>query len=282
MHATVLAAGFALVWISSTGVEAASVSFSAGGDDTTASIQTIVDRFRNALGNTHNGYLASSAAIPGGRRDIHWEGLGARTGTAGEMPFNVFLDNRGARVNTPGTGFLQTPVTNTLLTSINPTYATTFAAFSTIRISTPTDSHISDGFFFLPGTLGAVGATVGGFGVIFSEVDLSHTTQLRFFGGNHTQPFSAFVTPGTGANASLSFLGEVGNAGEPIARVRITTGNSALGFNETTNVDVVVMDEFLTGEPLPEPGSLTLSGLGMVGILVLGFWRKHFRHRWAG
>jgi len=138
--------------------------------------------------------------------------------------------------------------------------------------------------FFLPGTNGAVGATVRGFGAVFSDVDLPNATRLQFFSPNNTLIFDQSVTPGTVASQSLSFLGAIGNAGEQIGRVRITTGTGPLGptDNPTGGVDVVALDDFIFAEPVPEPSSLILMDLGLMGVLALGFWRKHFRHRWAG
>jgi hypothetical protein len=36
-----------------------------------------------------------------------------------------------------------------------------------------------------------------------------------------------------------------------VARVRITSGNTALGPNESANRDLVVMDDFIFGTPTP-------------------------------
>ena len=51
----------------------------------------------------------------------------------------------------------------------------------------------------------------------------------------------------------------------------ITSGNAALGPNQTTGVDLVVMDDFIFGEPTaatPEPGSMLLTSMGVVALLV--------------
>jgi hypothetical protein len=49
----------------------------------------------------------------------------------------------------------------------------------------------------------------------------------------------------------MSFLGVSFNAGEKVARVRITSGNTAPGPSDdpASNVDVVAMDDFIYGEP---------------------------------
>ena len=50
-------------------------------------------------------------------------------------------------------------------------------------------------------------------------------------------------------------------------RVRITTGNAALGGLEGAN-DLVAMDDFIFAEPtaVPESGTLALMGLGLLGL----------------
>src|SRR5262249_51459137 len=74
--------------------------------------------------------------------------------------------------------------------------------------------------------------------------------------------------PNTAPGGALSFAGAVANAGEQIARVRITTGNIGLGAgvndNNGDNNDLVVMDDFIYAEPaVPEPASLTLAAVAL-------------------
>ena len=245
--------------------------FSVGGNNTTASIQNTVDAFRAALGSPNNGNA------PGGRREINWDGGGADTTTAPVTPFNVFLNTRGAQFTTPGTGLTQAPPSGGTDGGLavlfgNPTYGATFSAFSPLRLFVPVGSNITDGFFFIPGSNGTIPAAVSGFGAVFTDVDLTSTTQIQFFDANGLL-FSSFVTPGTVSDASLSFLGVVFNAGEQITKVRITTGTTALGPNDnpSAGVDVVAMDDFLYSEPrrIPEPstlGLLALAGLGLLGM----------------
>lgn len=262
--------------------QAVPTTFSVGGDATTGSIQATVDAFRAALGDPNNG---NAGPQPSGRREINWDGGGPPVvnGTAPATPFTVFQNTRGATFTTPGTGLTQAAATGGLLSLdlINPTYAATFAPFSPNRLFTPVGSNITDGLFFLPGSNGGIAATVNGFGAVFTDVDLADTTKIDFFDALNNLVLSNFVTPGTVADASLSFLGVIFDPGVGIARVRITTGNAALGPNDGGGIDVVVMDDFLYAEPLqlvPEPSTLALLGIGVAGLIGIPRHRKTAAH----
>jgi hypothetical protein len=266
--------------------KAAFVTFSAGGNSTSASIQSTVDSFRTAVGNPNNGNAAGP--LTGGRREINWDGGGATTSAPGPTPFTVFLNTRGAGITTPGTGFLQTPLDSAAnapeLFALNSTYGTTFNTFSPLRIFTAVGSNIMDVTFFVPGTspggLGSgVPATVSAFGAVFTDVDLPTSSSLQLFDirGNALSGV-VNVPTGTVPNQSLSFLGLAANAGERIGRVRITTGTTALGPNDNPaqGVDVVALDDFIYSEPqaIPEPASLTLMGLGLASLLGYAWLRR--------
>jgi hypothetical protein len=267
------------------GLTAASASagfltFSAGGTSATSSIQSTVDSFRAALGGPNNGN--NPGPLTNGRREINWDGGGATTATVSGPVLTAFTNTRGSTFSTEGTGFLQTPVNDPALTSINPGYASTFSAFSPQRIFTPVTSNITDVTFSVPGTMGATAATVAGFGAVFSDVDLPNVTRLEFFGSSGEQILSLNALPGT-TDGSFSFLGAVANAGERIARVRITTGNSDLGPSEAvgSRVDVVVMDDFIYSEPIavPEPTSSVLAGFAALSAAGLSQLRRRSTHR---
>jgi hypothetical protein len=254
----------------STLASAAPITISVGGDDNPSSIQATVDVFRSILGNPNNGNALGP--LPGGRREINWDGGGSSVTTAPVTPFNVFQNTRGALVTTPGAGLSQATPAGLATLFANPTYATTFSAFSPLRLFVPVGSNVTDGSFFLPGSNGLTPATVGGFGAVFTDVDLPDTTETQFFGTGGLL-FSTFVSPGTVASGSLSFLGVVFDGGERITSVRITTGTTALGPNDNPSggVDVVAMDDFLYAEPIavPEPSTLSLIALAAVGLLGL-------------
>jgi hypothetical protein len=245
-------------------VAAAPILFSASGVNA-AAIQATVDSFRAALGSPNNANLAGP--LPTGRREINWDGGGLVTSPVG-TPFAGFQNTRGALFTTPGSGFVQaTPEgLDTFFGRLDGLYGSIFDAFSTARVFTPVDSTITDVSFFVPGTGGAVQAFVTGFGAVFSEVELANVSSLQFFDlfGNS---LGTFFVPAIGGDNTFSFLGIQFGAGERVGRVRITSGNVALGPT-TLSFDQVVLDDFIFSEPqaVPEPTTLALLLAGAAGL----------------
>jgi hypothetical protein len=228
-------------------------------------IQPIVDLFRSDLGNPNNG--ATPGPFTGGRREINWDGGGAATPAPVPTPFNGF-SNRGAVFVTPGSGFTQ----SLEFVEINPTYPTIFGVFSPLRLFAPLNTNVTDVIFTVPGTTN-VPAGVTGFGAVFTDVDSPTSTKMEFYTPDGELLYEKFVLMWDG-NESFSFLGVSFNAGEIIGRVRITTGNAALGPNEAAGLDLVAMDDFFYSEPVVtqgltiSPGSGTLSRTGGFDIVV--------------
>ena len=249
------------------------IVFQAAGP-TVASIQSTVDAFRAALGDPINGN--APGVLAAGRREINWDGVGGTDVTTPPVtPFDVFLNTRGSRFTTPGSGLSQGPPSGgpqgglaTLFN--NTTYGTIFRTFSQFRLFTPVDSNITEAFFFVPGTNGGDPATVRGFGAVFTDVDQPDgsgpdkklgnrraSTLIAFFGAGDDHGhghegellFSSFV-PASPGDGSLSFFGIVFDDAR-IARVRIESGNVAPGPDDDRKHDVVVMDDFIYGEPQP-------------------------------
>ena len=233
-----------------------------------ASIQSSVDEFRAALGNPNNGNAPGPLAT--GRREINWDGGGANDTTTDPVtPFNVFLNTRGGQFTTPGTGLSQAPPSGGPQGGLaalfnNATYGTIFAAFSPLRLFTPVGSNITEALFFVPGSGGNTPATVSGFGAVFTDVDQPDgsgpgkkrgnrgaSTLMTFFGANGELLFSSFV-PASPGDAGFSFLGIKFNDAR-IASVRITAGNVAPGPNDDSENDIVMMDDFIYGEPQAVP-----------------------------
>jgi hypothetical protein len=245
--------------------------FQIGGDATTGSIQTTVDDFRAALGDPNN--ANTPGPLTSGRREINWDGGGATTAAVGGPTLTGFQNTRGGTFATPGTAILQTPLSDAALTDLNDSYDTIFGTFSAQRIFTPVGSNVIDATFSIPGTAGATPATVSAFGAVFSDVDLPGSTTVQLYGPGDVLLTSYNVPAGTASDASLSFLGVAAdNPGERIARVRITSGNTALGPNDVPaeQIDVVVMDDFFYAEPtaVPEPASSALTALSLIFVLM--------------
>jgi hypothetical protein len=221
-----------------------------------ADIQAAVDQFRADLGGANNGAGPPAAS---GRREVNWDGVPDNFSSPNAFPADFFNKNspRGIVYSTPGTGFqnsakLGNP-TNTPVRfgNIDPSYTDTFSAFSPERIFTPIGSNITDVHFFVPGT--NTPATVKGFGSVFTDVDLADTT-IEYFNAQG-RSLGTFIVPPS-RNGGLSFLGvsfvnPLGQAADGIARVRIVTGNGTLqaGRVDGFPVDLVVMDDFIYGEP---------------------------------
>jgi hypothetical protein len=243
------------------------VVFQAAGPNA-ASIQSTVDAYRLALGNPNGN---NAGPLADGRREINWDGAGGAdtTTTAPVTPFNVFLNTRGSQFTTPGIGLSQGPASGgpqggfaTLFN--NPTYGTTFSPFSNLRLFTPVGSNITEALFFIPGSNGSIPATVSGFGAVFTDVDQPDgsgpgkkhgnrgaSTLVEFFGADGQLLFSSFV-PASPGDRSLSFLG-IKFSDARIASVRITTGDVAPGPDDDSKNDIVVMDDFIYGEPQALP-----------------------------
>jgi len=251
---------------------AAPITFSGSGSSP-AGIQAVVDAYRTDLG-TLNPNVAGS--FGSGRREINWDGVPDPLSAPNLLPANFFNVNspRGVVFTTAGTGFQVsanvasgTPIE---FGHINATYPNLFQTFSSPRLFTALGSNSLDVNFFVPGS--ATPALTRGFGSVFTDVDLPNTTSIEFFAANNVS-LGVFFVPV--ANEGLSFLG-VDFGSNIVSRVHITNGNTALGPNEAGAVDLVVMDDFLYGEPVgvPEASTLMLLLGGLLGLGLIGAWRK--------
>jgi hypothetical protein len=235
------------------------VVFQAAGA-TTDSIQSSVDAFRAALGIPNN--LNNPGPLPHGRREINWDGGNPNVmdTTAPVTPFNVFLNTRGSQFTTPGLGLSQAPPSGGLQGGLavlfgNPSYGKTFRTFSPSRLFTPVGSNITNASFFIPGTNGTVPATVRGFGAVFTDVDQqadgnpNHkaSTLIEYLDKDSRILFTSSV-PASPGGGNLSFFGIV-FADARIAAVRIQAGNVAPGPSDDASHDIVMMDDFIYGEP---------------------------------
>jgi hypothetical protein len=235
------------------------VVFQAAGTNA-ASIQSTVDAFRARLGNPNN--LNNPGPLRTGRREINWDGGNPNVldTTAPVTPFNQFLDGRGSQFTTPGLGLSQAPAFGGPQGGLavlfgNPSYAKAFRPFSPSRLFTAVGSNVTNASFFIPGTNGTVPATVRGFGAVFTDVDQqadgnpNHraSTLIEYLDKDSRILFSSSV-PASPGSGNLSFFGIVFSDAR-IAAVRIQAGNVAAGPTDDKNHDIVMMDDFIYGEP---------------------------------
>ena len=226
-----------------------------------ASIQSSIAEYRIALGDPNN---RNDGSKEFGRREINWDGAASNVDTAiGGNPFTNFLVTRGALITTPdGAGFVQATPEGLATHFGNPTYATAFRAFSPFRLFSAIGGRITEVDFFVPG--GGDAAATRGFGAVFTDVDQpdgsgpggkhgnrKSSTLIEYFGKNGELLFSSFV-PAAPGDGGQSFFGIVFPDAR-IARVRITSGDVAPGPDDERKQDVVMMDDFIYGEPKALP-----------------------------
>jgi hypothetical protein len=226
---------------------------------TPADIQATVHQFRIDVSAGGGLNAPGTGPFSVGRREINWDGVPDIFADPNTFPADFFNNNskRGAVLSTPGTSLLvsadsSNPTTTPVrFSSLNPGYLTNFQTFSPERLFTALGSTIVDVSFFEP-VSPTTAATTNGFGSVFTDVELAGSTTIEYFDAQG-QSLGVFAVP-VGPNGGLSFLGVSFNAGEQVSGVRITSGNTTLGAanNDGPSADVVVMDDFIYGEPFQD------------------------------
>jgi hypothetical protein len=217
-----------------------------------ATIAAKLDEFRVALGGNLN--APNSPPADSGRREINWDGVGAAVTNIDTFPANFFnvTSKRGAVFGSPiGTGLR---VDSTNFAAVNAGLGAQFNFFS------PKKTFMSVGTINTQVDFQVVGTTtpgvVNGFGVIFSDVDRPGATRVTFYDQDGVI-LADLVAPGRSGAQEYSFVGAVFTSAI-VAFVRIVSGEASL---VSTSVDVsaggttdlVVMDDFVYGEPHPIP-----------------------------
>jgi hypothetical protein len=208
-----------------------------------------VAQLQGLLGATLN--ATPDGADPNGRREINWDAVPPALTNTDAFPGDFFNATdpaapagrkRGAIFTTAGTGLR---VSDNDFNDVNPTYGAQFNFFSPVRTFSSVGSNVLDVLFQVPGT--DTPALVNGFGAIFSDVDRVLTTKLEYYDASNRRIGVVFAPRRTDANghsvAGIVYTDKV------VARVRMTLGNAALGPNESSTRDAVIVDDFLYGEP---------------------------------
>jgi len=205
-------------------------------------------QFRALLGGAAN---TTAGEQQTGRREINWDGVGAALLNVNTFPGDQFnrVVPRGQIFTTPGTGFR---VSDIALFDLEPSDSTQFRAFSPPKIFVAAGSPIIDVTFRVAGS--ETNATVAGFGVVFSDVDLAGSASLEFFDANGVS-LKQVAAPVRSDATGHSFAGAVFDQAL-VARVRITAGQAAVaaGVKDISaggTSDLVATDDFIAGEPHP-------------------------------
>jgi len=223
----------------------------AQGDSLT--IADTLNRFRDALGGSLN--APNSPPATSGRREINWDGVPAALTNVDTFPATFFNVNskRGVEFSHLGTGLR---VDSSAFASINAGLADQFKAFSPKKLFMAVNSNLVEVDFKLVGT--PTNGLVKGFGVVFSDVDRAGSARVEYFDANGVELASISSPAHLGAQG-FSFVGAVFDS-PIVARVLITSGDDALNVTNTDvsaggTRDLVVMDDFIYGEPQPLPSS---------------------------
>jgi plastocyanin len=211
------------------------------------SIADKLTEFRAALGGPLN--APNTPPADSGRREINWDGVPAALTDVDTFPATFFNVNskRGALYSTPGTGLR---VDSTEFAAVNASLGAQFTFFSAKKLFMPVGSNQVDVNFRLAGT--STLGLVKGFGAVFADVDRPGSTTIEFFDADDVR-IGVVTAPNHSDAKLLSFVGAVFQAAI-VARVRITSGDAALTATSTDisaggNADLVVMDDFVYGEP---------------------------------
>jgi hypothetical protein len=217
----------------------------------TGNIAAKVDEYRQLLGDPKNGPTVPGPAAAG-RREINWDGVAAANVNTDAFPGNFFntTTKLGLVMTTPGTGLR---VSDNDFSDVNPAFGDAFNAFSPAKTFAAVGSNIVDVTFQV--AAGTATATVAGFGVVFADVDVAGGTKLEAF-DKAGKSLGVFNAPVRSDATGLSFVGITFDS-PIIARVRITSGTGALGaqaqdVSSGGAADLVVMDDFLFSEPVPQ------------------------------
>ena len=217
----------------------------------TGNVTAKVDEYRLLLGDPRNGGTVVGPA-PAGRREVNWDGVSGANLNTNTFPGDFFAKTTklGLQMATPGTGLR---VSDNDFADVNAGFGDVFNPFSNTKTFAAVGSPIVDVTFEVAG--GTAAALVTGFGVVFEDVDVAGATKLEAF-DKAGKKLGTFVAPVRSDATGHSFVG-FKFASPIVARVRITSGSGALGAQaqDVTSggkSDLVVMDDFLYAEPIPQ------------------------------
>jgi hypothetical protein len=238
---------------------------------------SVLQQFQTDLGGTDNG--VAGGPFTSGFRILDWDGIPDSLASPNLLPQDYYqtLSPRGIHFDSlPGqfqvSADSANPTTTPILFGdIDPSYPAGFQAYSAERVFAPVATPSLEATFYVPSDPRAP-AWVSGLGIVFASVDSPTSTSLEFLDRSGDSLGTYFVPAGPAGG--LSFLGVSFTGGEEVWSFLIYSGNAPLGpgILDGGLVDLVVMDDFVFGEPqvVPEP---SVWGLCLGGLLVLALRR---------
>jgi len=213
-------------------------------------IRDKIEAFRHLLGDQLN----TTTGVTGGRREINWDGVpDSFVGT--DLPLDFFnptgadapvARQRGLAYSAGG----EFRISNANFTELNSQIAGQFSAFSGNKTFANISSNLWQVDFEVAGE--AMAASVKGFGIVFSDVDLANSTSLEFFDGQES--LGKFFVPSHDATSSFSFLGVYFNNNRHVTAVRVShdgiLSDGQQDISDGGMHDLVVFDDFLYSEPV--------------------------------
>lgn len=165
----------------------------------TGDINPGLNEFRQLLGNQLN----TTPGVAGGRREINWDGVPDQLLNQ-KLPGDFFNPTGAAATVANQRGLLYSSagnfqVSKTNFAEVNSVASGQFTSFSGDKSFANISSNLWEVGFEVPGQ--ALAATVKGFGIVFSDVDLPKTVSLEFF--NEDKNLGKFFAP---AKMAVIFL----------------------------------------------------------------------------
>ena len=228
--------------------ESAFIVVSATGD-----ITARVEEFRQLLG----AQLNTAPGAVGGRREINWDGVPEQLlGTP--LPSDFFNPVGAAAPASRQRGLVYSAaagtfeVSKTNFNEVNAAASSEFAPFSGQQTFSNISANLWDVGFEVAGQ--SIAASVKGFGIVFSDVDIANNSYLEFYSGDKS--LGRFFVPAHDNKSGFSFLG-VYFKKDKVTRIRVSHGNGILntGAKDISHgglKDLVIMDDFLYDEPIAQ------------------------------
>jgi hypothetical protein len=209
-----------------------------------------VDDFRILLGDPLN----NTTGVTGGRREISWDGL--PDDLVGQpLPLRLFnpLGPNAPVSMQRGLAYIaggQFKISNENFKEVNADGITELIPFSGNKLFANVSENDWEIEFEVPGQ--QVGASVLGFGAVFTDVDVENSVSLEFF--NQDKSLGKYYVPKRQGENPHSFLGVYFHKGDAITRIAVSHPAKLIDGNKDISNggpdDLVALDDFFYDEPI--------------------------------